>query len=143
MTEEKKDEGAVQAASADQATNADQNTTTAAVPDDVTDGGLTTADADKDEDDRIPCNRKRLAILLAALIGGLALVICIGYLMYSGLKQVTGDANAAATATGSTRVTVPAVRGVDATGCRTDELVVEGNRLVFKNGCAKPVFHDK
>ncbi len=87
---------------------------------------------------------KRLLLWAALILGSWAVVLGIAYLIYSGLKG-HGTANPPAAAVvvsddGRT-VTVPAVRGVNAANCKTDELVVEGNRLVFKNGCAKPVFY--
>lgn len=105
--------------------------------------------ADQDEDIRLPSNRKRLFVWLLLALGAWAVVIGFGYLLINGLNRISktdGDSPRAAVSApaadnAARTVTVPAVRGVDATGCADGEIAVEGNRLVFRNGCAHPVFH--
>jgi len=107
------------------------------------------------ETERVPRNWKRTALWSGLLVLALIAVGIICSLIYTGLNQVSTSAAHKGAALGTTApiavqasssettVVVPAVRGVDATGCQEDDLVVEGNRLVFKNGCAKPVFYGK
>lgn len=84
---------------------------------------------------------KRALVWVLLILGSWALVLCIGYPIYKGLKRAIPAATAVIVSDGGRTVTVPAVRGVNATDCQPGELVVEGNRLVFLNGCAKAVFH--
>ncbi len=104
------------------------------------------AEVEKDDETIKPVGGiKRLLVWTALIVGSWALVLGIAYLVYSGLKsdrQVAPAASVVVSDDGRT-VTVPAVRGVNAADCRPEELAVEGNRLVFKNGCAKPVFYDQ
>ena len=103
-----------------------------------------------DDEISLPSNRKKLLVWLGLALAAWLLVIGLGYVVVTALKPLS-ETNAvptpaAVTAPAADRdaartVTVPAVRGVDATGCRPDEIAVEGNRLVLSNGCAHPVFH--
>jgi len=138
MPQETKMEGAVE-------------TATAAVEKEFMNGGTQETPADGNDEtaaDLKPVTGIKRALIWAALIlGSWALVIGIGYAAYKVLHHdgpaATYQASVITEADGTTTVTVPAVRGVNAVNCRPDELVVVGNRLVFKNGCAKPVFYDQ
>lgn len=106
------------------------------------------------ETEIVPLDKKRRLLYVGIVAAILVLVAVIAILIGSGLNRLSSGianrsaaghaavpaVNVQATSQGTT-VVVPAVRGVDATGCQETDLAVEGNRLVFKNGCAKPVFY--
>jgi hypothetical protein len=134
----------------------EQTATDATATTPVTTGLPTTEETTDIETERVPRNWKRTALWSGLLV--LAL-IAIGFLcvpIFTSLSKVSKSAvptkgavlgttvPVTVQANGQeTTVVVPAVRGVDATSCSEDDLVIEGNRLVFKNGCAKPVFYGK
>jgi hypothetical protein len=139
MTEEKKNEQTAQTATPADATASPE-----------------TAAQTEPETENVPHDKKQRLLWLGAFALGLVVLAVIATLISSAMDRASSDAARKGTArSGSipaasiqatsqgTTVVVPAVRGVDATGCQEEELTVEGNRLVFKNGCAKPVFYGK
>ncbi len=105
------------------------------------------------EAEQAPRSKKRTILWIGAFALGLVLIAIIATMVEHAMTRTPAKAvHKAAVATApavtvqapqQTTVVVPAVRGVDATGCQDADLVVEGNRLVFKNGCARPVFYGK
>jgi hypothetical protein len=106
-----------------------------------------TDDLDIDEEMEALAKREQ-KMKLAGKIAIVAVAVLISCLLVYGIMRVVGDnvADGVTALTGGTEsgvtVVTPAIKAIDASGCKRGQWYLDGNQLVFKN-CAVPVFHEK
>jgi len=122
-------------------------------PENRTDETADAADAAGTDDLDVNEEMRRLAkreqkMKLAGKIAIIAFAVLLSCLLLYGVVRIVGDSvkSGVTALTGSTEsgitVITPAIKAVDASGCKQGQWYLEGNQLVFK-GCAIPVFNEK